>query len=552
MALTWTPHPILEIPPPKEQISLGAERLLTYWQIREDAIARELEDPFNYGTEFDHWRVADEQLRDHAELLTLGGNRSGKTEWASKRVVQALCANPGSIIWCFTATSQNSIAHQQASVFKYLPNEFKTLGRSRTHYVSFSQKNGFTSSSFILPNRSMCVFRNWSQNIETIEGGEIGSPQDPVDGTHNIGCWFDEEVPLNFLSTVRYRCLTRADTKGIPARIISTFTTVSGWSPTVASYLSGALTLDEIDAELLPGEKVPVLQQPVKKSSRVIYFHTADNPYGGWEAMKTQLAGTRRDEILCRAYGVPVKPSNTTFPNLDSKVIMKHQEIPIVQDPGKNPCTWVLSIDPAGSKSWFMLLVGIAPNGVHYVVKEWPDPSHGEWADLERGDKGRPGEASLPNGYGIKDYADTIREVLKEITQEEFVGVKDNVDIIMDPRLGSATYAKAEGTSNIIEDLQEEGINVYPAEGLPIEDGLQAINTLLSYDKGQPTDFNNHSKLIFSDQCGNTLFCCMNYTVDDGLKGVCKDPVDCLRYVAIGNYEYLDDMSMKPTNQGSY
>lgn len=552
MALDWTPHPILKIPDAKEQLSLGAEKVLKYWTIREEAIARELDDPFNHGTEFDHWKVADEQLRDHAELLTLGGNRSGKTEWASKRVVQSLCANPGSIIWCFTATSQNSIAHQQASVYKYLPNEYKTLGRSRTYYVSFSQKNGFTSSSFILPNRSMCVFRNWSQNIETIEGGEIGSPQDPIDGTHNIGCWFDEEVPLNFLSTVRYRTLTRADSRGIPARIISTFTTVSGWSPTVASYLSGAMTLDEVDAELLPGEKVPVLQQPVKKSSRVIYFHTANNPYGGWEAMKNQLSGTRRDEILCRAYGVPVKPSNTTFKNLTSKVIKRHDEIPIIQDPANNPCNWILSVDPAGSKSWFMLLVGVAPNGVHYVVKEWPDPSYGEWADLERGDKGRPGEASLPNGFGIKDYAGVIRKLLSDISEEEFVGVKDNVDIIMDPRLGSATYAKAEGTSNIIEDLQEEGINVYPAEALPIEDGLQAINTLLSYDASKPIDFTNHSKLIFSDQCGNTLFCCQNYNVEDGLKAVTKDPVDCLRYVAVGNYQYLDDMSMKPTDPGGY
>lgn len=552
MSLHWTPHPVLKVPTKEQQVAMGAEKLLEYWTTRERAIENEQDDPFRYGTEFDHWKKADEQLRDNAELLTLGGNRSGKTEWASKRVVQALVANPGMIIWCFTATSQNSIAHQQSAVHKYLPKEFKNLGRSRTYYVSFSQKNGYTSSSFILPNKSMCVFRNWSQNIETIEGGEIGSPQDPVDGTHNIGCWFDEEVPLNFLSTVRYRCLTRADSKGIPARIISTFTTVSGWTPTVASYLSGALTLEECDAELLPGEVVPTLQQPVKKSSRVIYFHTKNNPYGGWEAMKTQLAGTKRDEILCRAYGVPVKPSNTTFPNLDSKVVMPHADIPILKDPVKNPCNWVLSIDPAGSKSWFMLLVGVAPNGVHYVVKEWPDPSYGEWADLSRGEKGVPGDASLPNGYGIKDYAETIREVLKDITEEEFVGVKDNVDIIMDPRLGSATYSKAEGTSNIIEDLQEEGINVYPAEALPIEDGLQAVNTLLSYDKSKEIDFNNHSKLIFSDQVGNTLFCMQNYTVDDGLKAVTKDPVDCMRYIAVGNYQYLDDMSMKPTEPGGY
>ena len=81
-----------------------------------------------FGAELPHWKLADQQLKDHGELLILGGNRSGKTEYAAKRVVQALCANPNSIIWCFTATSQNSIAHQQAAVYRYLPNEYKTLG----------------------------------------------------------------------------------------------------------------------------------------------------------------------------------------------------------------------------------------------------------------------------------------------------------------------------------------------------------------------------------------------------------------------------------------
>ena len=227
---------------------MGPSRLLDYWERREAAITREKEDPFNFGTELPHWKLADEQLKTHGELLILGSNRSGKTEYAAKRVVQSLVANPGSIIWCFTANSQNSIAHQQAAVYRYLPNEYKTLGRSRTAYVSYSVKNGFTASSFVLPNKSQCVFRNWSQDISTIEGGEIGCPNDPDGRAFNIGAWFDEEVPLSWIGTTRYRCLTRADSDGLPARIISTFTTVSGWTQTVSSYLSGARTLEDKEA----------------------------------------------------------------------------------------------------------------------------------------------------------------------------------------------------------------------------------------------------------------------------------------------------------------
>ena len=124
---------------------------------------------------------------------------------------------------------------------------------------------------------------------------------------------------------------------------------------TVSSYLSGARTIEEKDAELLPGEKVPVLQQPLRQNARVIYFHTSENPYGGWEAMKSQLKGARRDEILCRAYGVPTKPSNTVFQNLDDRVIMKHSELPVLKDPVNNPANWVLSIDPWEIKvgSWY-------------------------------------------------------------------------------------------------------------------------------------------------------------------------------------------------------
>lgn len=559
MALQWTHHPILKVPSKEEQVSMGAEKLLQYYQTREQAIEREKDDPYNYGTELDHWKMADDQLVNHGELLTLGGNRSGKSFWASKRVVQSAVMNPKSVIWCFTATSQNSIAHQQALIFHNLPNEFKNLGRSRTYYISYSTKNGFTNSSLILPNLSRIEFRNWSQNIETIEGGEIGCPMPPVEGSFNIGAWFDEEVPLNWISTTRYRCLTRSHADGHegkvnPARIIATFTTISGWTQCVNSYLSGARTIEETDAELLPGEKVPLIQHPLRQSASVVYFHTRCNPYGGWEAMRSQLAGCKRDEVLCRAYGVPTKPSNTTFKNLDERVIMNHDELPIFKDRATHPCQWVLSIDPAGAKSWFMLLVGITANGVHYVAREWPDPSYGEWADLDKGTEkgGVPGEAQKANGYGISEYADVIREMVKDIATGDVIGGEGNLEIIIDPRMGSATYMKAEGTSNIISDLQEQGINCYPAEAMHIDDGLQAINTLLSYDTNKPLDATNHPKLYFSDACQNTIFCCMNYRVDDGLKTPTKDPVDALRYIAIGNYQYYEDNDYRVTGTGGY
>jgi len=224
-------------------------------------------------------------------------------------------------------------------------------------------------------------------------------------------------------------------------------------------------------------------------------------------------------------------------------VVMKHEDIPILKNPADNPAQWVISLDPGGSKPWFMLLVGITANGVHYVVDEWPDPTFGTWADLEKGTQGRPGEAAQPNGYGISDYAEVIRQM---------IGGRQNVEIIIDPRMGAASYQKSEGTSNIIADLHDEGIHAYPADGLPIDDGLQAINSLLSYDKSKPIGFDNHSKLIFSDKCQNTIHCCSNYQVEHGPKAVTKDPVDCLRYVAIGRYKYYEDHELVGSRTGGY
>ena len=175
---------------------MSPESILAYWEKREEAIKLEKDDPYRHGFELDTWKRADDQLKTHSEILVMGGNRAGKSEWAAKRVVQSLVENPGTIIWCLTETSANSIQFQQKLIFKYLPKEFKSLGRGKVGYVMYSLRNGFTASKFTLPNRSECIFRNWSQDISTIEGGEIGCPSPPVAGTHNIGFWADELVPM--------------------------------------------------------------------------------------------------------------------------------------------------------------------------------------------------------------------------------------------------------------------------------------------------------------------------------------------------------------------
>jgi len=546
VALNWTSHPALPTLSPADMKAMSAEKILAYFNRREAAIAAERESPYDFGFELEPWKTADEQLASHSELLLMGGNRAGKSELCAKRVVQCLTENPGTVIWCLTETSANSIQFQQALVFKYLKPEHKRLGRTPTGYLTYSIKNGFTAAKFVLPNKSVAVFRNWSQDISTIEGGEIGCPEPPVNGTHNIGFWADELCPLPWVETLRYRCVTRShkEPDGVvrSAKGLISFTAVDGWNPTVKSLLTGARTIKSTEADLLPGETVPLIQQPLRKASSIVYFHTAENPFGGWEAMKATLDGEKREVILCRAYGVPVKASRAIFPLLSDKNYMEPEKIPILSDPENNPATWVLSIDPAGAKPWSMILIGIDAHGVSWVVKEFPDfGNFGAWIDLTGGDKLRGGEASKPNGYGILDYCEIIREMEGERKCHR----------IIDPRLGAASYQKAEGSSNIIDDLLDENLTAYPAEALDIETGLQAINNLLAWKPEEPMSLENKPRLMISEECQNTISCMQEYQVGD-LKHPAKDFVDCIRMFAVGAFEHFEDEDMAISKPRGY
>ena len=428
MPLTWTPHPALPPLTKSEMLSMSPEKILAYYETREKQSHKEKDDPYRHGFELDTWKRADEQLKTHSEILVMGGNRAGKSFWAAKRVVQCLVENPGTIVWCLTETAANSIQFQQKLIFDALPKELKSLGRGKIGYIVHSLKNGFTGAKFTLPNASQCIFRYWAQDISTIEGGEIGSPQDPVNGTHNIGYWADELVPMSWVNTLRFRTVTR-NSKGIIS-----FTAVDGWNSVVKSMLTGARTIESTKADLLDGEEVPLVQQPIRKASSVVYFHTAANPFGGWEAMKNQLEGEKRETILCRAYGVPVRQSRAIFPNLTDKNFCTPDKLPDFKE-----ANWVMSIDPAGAKPWTMVLFAIDPHGVAWAVKEFPDfDTWGGWIDLTK-DKLSAGEAAQPNGYGLKDYADEIRRMEKMCGDSEVIR-------IIDPRLGAASYQKSEGS----------------------------------------------------------------------------------------------------------
>ena len=99
--------------------------------------------------------------------------------------------------------------------------------------------------------------------------------------------------------------------------------------------------------------------------------------------------------------------------------------------------------------------------------------------------------------------------------------------------------------------IRDRDIIVQPAEALDIETGLQAINNLLAWDRSREMGLDNHPKLMISDECQNLVACMQEYQTGD-LKNPAKDMVDCVRYFAVGNFEYFDQEELIATGGGAY
>ena len=458
-------------------------------------------------------------------------HNSGKTQWGAFSVVRAAIENPKSEIFCFAQTSEVSIRQQQSAVWDWLPENLKTKQTSANTYISYKKKTGFTDSSLILPNGSQIIFKTYSQyqnNPTILEGAELGSKNHVW---HNIGVWLDEYLlGPELINTLRFRLATRN------AKMLVTFTPIDGWTEVIKEYLDGATTIESRPAELLNGELVPYVQKSKKLNASVHYFHSQDNAFGGYERIKETLSGRTREEILIRAYGVPMKSHATKFPKFNKVVNV----VPPASIPTKNITRYHV-IDPAGAKNWFMCWIAIDESGTFWVYREWPGVDVGDWAEW-KGGKWMPGPGAKGQGFGIRDYIEAIQEM---------EGDEEIFERLIDPRLGAAKYQAQDGSSSIIEDLNESGMVCIPAPGLDIDDGLQALIGKMSWDTARPLDSVNRPHFYVSSDCENIIQALSEYTGEGGLKEAWKDPIDVCRYAAIANLDHVDNDRSFVTTHGS-
>ena len=191
-----TPHPVHPLVTQDMASAIleqedGEKKLREVLEKREEIIRLEEADPYRFGFEPDHWKHSRELVKKSDELAILGGNRSGKTEFCAKMTVEKMLEIPKARVWSFHTTHQSSLQVQQPAVYKYLPVEYRNIKKSKVTNVSYTQKNGFSDNTFVLPNGSQCTFMNYAQNRQVIEGNGV----DQV--------WVDEFCPADWLVTAR-------------------------------------------------------------------------------------------------------------------------------------------------------------------------------------------------------------------------------------------------------------------------------------------------------------------------------------------------------------
>lgn len=529
-------HPILPNPSLDERLlmikNVGPQKVMELFLHREQRAKAELDDPYRYGLELESWQAADDVLNRFNEILVLGGNRSGKTNWAAKRIVQAFVGTDlsgnmpewirekskkrGINIWCLHTTNMTSVSMQQNVVYNYLPKELKEAKRTKQTQVSWTQKNGFSDNTAVY-ERNQIWFLNYAQDIKVVEGGEVDF------------VWCDELVPADWLETLKYRLVTRN------GKLLVTFTPVQGYTQVVKEYITTSKVKSYRKSELLPNANVagvppghmPYTAEDQYGKHGVVWFHSKLNPYNNWERMVQTLKNRSTHDIKIRAYGWAEQTAGSQFPLFGENNVFSEPIDQLVPE-GTN----YMVCDPAGARNWFMLWARVDDDGVIWVYREWPDISYGEWAIPGDKPDGRAGPAQRQGaGRGVDEYTELIWSLETQGDKREEIAER-----YIDPRSAGTETITKDGGITLLDLLLQASDPLYfqPSASVTVDERVLIINDLLCYNREIPLERGkNHPKLMVHEDCRNLIYSLREWTGLDGQKGACKDPIDALGYMVV-------------------
>tara|TARA_R110000751_G_scaffold282460_1_gene385606 strand:- start:758 stop:2146 length:1389 start_codon:yes stop_codon:yes gene_type:complete len=459
--------------------------------------------------------------------------------------MESVMANKDGHIVCFSQNADTSVKVQQAVMWEMMPQEFKRKTKSGEGYINYSMQNGFTGSSFIFPDtRTRVDFKTYTQfsNNQTIlEGFEFGFKSG--EGI-NIGTWLDEYLgDETLINTLRFRLATR------DSKMLIAFTPINGYTPFINGYLKGSETLRTREAVLL-NRALPVKQYSPKRDAAIVYLHSDENPFGGYDRIAKDLQGRPEEEILVRAYGVPVRSITSLLPLFNTEVNVlsdypnKYNMVfPDISDRQRFTCYQV--VDPAGARNYTSLWAGVDKDGYVYIRREWPDRnSYGEWA-LFGDPKWKTGPATKKLGFNVEAYADLFKEI------EEDLGI----DVF--ERIGDSRYFSSENENNddLYMSFDDFGMVFVPSDGRREEIGINALDEWFMYNPNVAIDAANKPRCYIHQDCGNLIDSLINYNTQGKSDEALKDFFDLIRYLRMANGgegpDHVTDRSMMVTQKSS-
>jgi hypothetical protein len=439
-----------------------------------------------------------------------------------------------------------SRANQMRLLNEQMPPEWRNLERDAITDMRYTLSDGYPKNHFITPNKSEVSFKFYSMDIANLPGVEVD------------GIWADELIPYQWVETLVYRLVNR---NGL---LLITFTPELGWNETIQHFYEGAQIIEESEAELLPRHdeygntigfrKVPRVIQCADPTARIVFFHTADNPFGNYPGLVQELKTKSTDEILIRAYGVCTKSHTAAFPMFSRRthVISEAQfQRMCHRTPDLQRFHFV---DPCDGRNWFMIWVAIRAVDKWVIYREWPSHGHkksyiegvgmvGPWALSGAAADGVRGPAQKSFGFSLEAY---IEEIARQENQEPITAR------YIDSRYATSRRTDFERVTTLQEQLGELGLDFLcmtpESRILGAKDGsIDMINSALFYDGGEELGkFSaklaglNEPQLQVVETCPNVIYALEKWSGVDGQKGACKDPVDCLRGCFLSGVNYVD------------
>jgi hypothetical protein len=169
-------------------------------------------------------------------LWVSGANRAGKTEMTAYMINAQMAAKPGQrIVPLATSHGASLDSEFQAKLWRYIPHEWRGLGRTASAYISYKEQTGFSDSTYTFPNSSRCSFVFYSQD-----------PESAMEGFDADAIFPDETIPAPFFDRILPRVAGRAGYS------VLTNTPQAGYDAVVHQFLSGATVTRWSPAYMLP------------------------------------------------------------------------------------------------------------------------------------------------------------------------------------------------------------------------------------------------------------------------------------------------------------